>query len=204
MAILRRAMPEREFETLFARVRAGEAGAGDELFRGLYDDLLSTARRVFRSQRKSHTLEPTAVVHEAYLKIVRAGSHDWKDRAHFLAVAARAMRQVLVNHARDRAAAKRGGPVRGERVTLSGVAGDDPAAGADVLAVHEALEALAALDARPARVAELRVFAGLENREIAEALGVSLRTVELDWRMAKDFLAGRLGGTSVPRAAREG
>lgn len=186
-------MEENALETLFGRVRAGDPAADADLFARLYEDLHATARRVFASQRRSHTLQPTAVLHEAWLKMARAGSRDWKDRAHFLAVAAKAMRQVLVNHARDRAAAKRGGSDRGERVTLSGVAGDDPSAGADVLSVHEALEALALLDARPARVAELRVFAGLENREIAEALGVSLRTVELDWRMAKDFLAGRLG-----------
>ena len=186
-------MEENALETLFGRVRAGDAGADADLFARLYEDLHGTARRVFASQRRSHTLQPTAVLHEAWLKMARAGSRDWKDRAHFLAVAAKAMRQVLVNHARDRVAAKRGGLDRGERVTLSGVAGDDPASGADVLEVHEALEALARLDARPARVAELRVFAGLENREIAEAIGVSLRTVELDWRMAKDFLAGRLG-----------
>ena len=177
------------------RAEDGDAAAREELFALLYDELHRLAHAHVSRARGAMTWNTTTLLHEAYLKMARGASRDWKDRAHFLAVAARAMRQVLVNHARDRAAAKRGGKDRGERVTISGVAGDTAADGADVLAVHEALDDLAAMDPRPARVAELRVFAGLENREVAEALGVSLRTVELDWRLAKDFLAGRLGGT---------
>lgn len=189
-------MGETRIDEVLRRAQSGDAGAEGELFGLLYDDLHAAAGRIFRSQRRSHTLAPTALVHEAYLKMARPRAAAWKDRAHFLAVAARAMRQILVNHARDRGAAKRGGPDRGRRVTVDGVA-DAPGAELDVLDLHESLEALAALDARPARVAELRIFAGLEQREIAEALGVSLRTVELDWRMAKQFLASRLGGTEA-------
>ena len=175
---------------ILGRLRDGEPEAAGQLFDLCYAELRGLAGAVFSSQPKGHTLAPTALVHEAYLKMVGAEG-EWKDRAHFFAVAARAMRQVLINHARDKAALKRGGP-GGMRVTLSDAvtpAGRE----VDLAAVHEALEELQRLDERQARIAELRFFAGLENQEIAEALGVSLRTVELDWKMAKETLARRLG-----------
>jgi RNA polymerase sigma factor (TIGR02999 family) len=124
--------------------------------------------------------------------MARAGGDNVQDRGHFFAIAARAMRQVLVNHARDKQAAKRGGADKGQRVTLSGVQYEGLGPSPDVLAVHEALQELAQLDERQSRIAELRFFAGLDNREVADAIGVSLRTVELDWRMAKGWLAQRL------------
>jgi RNA polymerase sigma factor (TIGR02999 family) len=159
----------------------------DELYRELHE----MAGRIFRSQRSNHTLQATALVHEAYLKMAgREGA--WNDRTHFLATAARAMRQILVNHARDRGAAKRGGGVDRQRVTLSGVPLPEGALDLDVLSLHEALEELGTLDPRQARIAELRTFGGLTNKETAEAVGVSLRTVELEWRMAKDFLSRKL------------
>ncbi|HEX5135727.1 MAG TPA: ECF-type sigma factor [Planctomycetota bacterium] len=173
------------------RLRGGEPEAAGQLFDLCYAELRGLAGAVFRSQPKGHTLAPTALVHEAYLKMVGAEA-EWKDRVHFFAVAARAMRQVLINHARDKAALKRGSP-GGMRVTLSDAM--TPGGGeADLVAVHEALEKLRTLDERQGRIAELRFFGGLENKEIAEALGVSLRTVELDWKMAKETLAGLLGG----------
>jgi RNA polymerase sigma factor (TIGR02999 family) len=175
---------------LLHRLRDGEPDAAAALFERLYGELRALAGALFRSQKASHTLQPTAVVHEAFLKM--AAGAEWKDRAHFFAVAARAMRQVLVNHARDGAAQKRGGPAPLERVTLSGVADSAFERELDVLAVHEALDELARLDERQARIAELRFFGGLSNPEVAEALGVSLRTVELDWKMAKDRLARSL------------
>jgi RNA polymerase sigma-70 factor (ECF subfamily) len=173
---------------LLHRLRDGDGEAAGELFGLLYGELHGLAGRIFRSQRRDHTLQPTALVHEAYLKMVKPGS-EWQDRAHFCGVAAKAMRQILVNHARDRQALKRGGGAG--RVTLSDAA---RASGPDVevLAVHEALEELARLDARQARIAELRFFAGLNTREVAEVVGVAPRTVELDWKMAKDWLAQRL------------
>jgi RNA polymerase sigma factor (TIGR02999 family) len=177
------------------RLRGGEREAAGQLFDLCYAELRGLAGAIFRSQNRGHTLAPTALVHEAYLKMV-GGEGEWKDRVHFFAVAARAMRQVLINHARDKAALKRGGSggqAGGMRVTLS----DAVAPGgreADLVAVHEALERLRGLDERQSRIAELRFFAGLDNQEIAEALGVSLRTVELDWRMAKETLARDLGG----------
>lgn len=185
-----------EIERLLSRVRAGDAAAEGELFGALYDELKALAGRIFRSQRRAHTLQPTALVHEAFVKMHRPGGAGWNDRAHFLAVAARAMRQILVNHARDRAAQKRGGGEMGARVTLADVPGESFGPDLDVLAVNEALDELSALDERQARIAELRLFAGLAHREIAEVVGMSLRSVELDWKMAKDWLAQRLGPES--------
>ena len=183
-------MREDELESALERARAGEPGADQALFALLYDELHAMAARVFRSQRRHHTLQPTALVHEAYLKLARSGGRAWTDQAHFMNLAARAMRQILVNQARDRQAEKRGGG-EGHRVTLSGLAGelDDRL---EVLAVDDALTALARLDERQGRVAELRVFGGLTNPEVAQVIGVSLRTVEMEWKMAKAWLADHL------------
>ncbi|MHC4136375.1 MAG: ECF-type sigma factor [Planctomycetota bacterium] len=178
-----------EITLLLERVRSGEEEAASELFAELYGQLHGLAAAIFHSQRGNHTLQPTALVHETYLKMIRPGATPWQDRAHFCGVAAKAMRQILVNHARDKQALKRGGAAG--RVTLSDAAregGPD----LDVLAIHEALEELGQLDARQARIAELRFFAGLNTQEVAEVVGVAPRTVELDWRMAKDWLAQRL------------
>ncbi|MEM7248680.1 MAG: sigma-70 family RNA polymerase sigma factor [Acidobacteriota bacterium] len=191
--LARVSMDDDRVEGLLSRLREGDATAGEELFDILYPELRGLARSVFRSQPKQHTLQPTAVVHEAYLKVAQAASRGqgWQDRAHFFAVAARAMRQVLVNHARDKAAQKRGGDV--QQVTLTDAEDDGWSGLVDALAVHQALEKLAELDERQAKVAELRFFAGLANKEIAEVLGVSLRTVELDWKVAKSWLVRELG-----------
>ncbi len=178
---------------LLERIASGDLDASNELFEELYPELLGMARRVFSSQRKSHTLQPTALVGEAFIKMARPGAgKEYADRAHFLAVAAQAMRQILVNHARDRGAEKRGGGQARERVTLSGLGHDVTADELDALAVHDALEALAAIDERQAKVAEMRFFGGMTSREAAAALGISLRSVELDWTLAKRFLAERL------------
>lgn len=184
-----------EATALLARLQAGDAAAGEALYALLYDDLRRIAGRLFRTQRSGHTLGPTALVHEAWLKLAGAGSEArWNDSVHALAVAARAMRQVLANHARERGAAKRGGARARGRVTLSGLAGGAEASAVDAAALHEAFERLEALDARQARIAELRLLGGLDTAQIAALLGVSLRTVELDWRMAKDVLARHLAG----------
>jgi RNA polymerase sigma factor (TIGR02999 family) len=185
---------ENALEALLDRVRAGDQAAASDLFTEVYGELRALAGSLFRSQKASHTLQPTAVVHEAYVKMLRAaeGGANWRDRAHFFNVAAKAMRQVLVNHARDAQAHKRGGPEQ-QRVTLDDADGGEEPRVLDILAVHQALEELSQLDERQARMAELRFFAGLSNKEIAEVLGVALRTVELDWKMAKTWLAGRLG-----------
>jgi RNA polymerase sigma factor (TIGR02999 family) len=173
---------------------AAKLAAEQELFGRLYSELKDMAARIFNSQKKSHTLQPTALVHEAYLKMIRPEGRGFQDEGHFFATAARAMRQILVNHARDRAAHKRGGNRAGHRVTLSGLEDSGFDDHLEVLAVHEALEDLALLDERQARVAELRVFGGLTNQETATVIGVSLRTVEMEWKMAKIWMSDRLRG----------
>jgi RNA polymerase sigma factor (TIGR02999 family) len=160
------------------------------LFPQVYDELHRLAQHFFRGQRPDHTLQPTALVHEAYLRLFKAKAPAWRDREHFFCVAAQAMRQILVNHARDRRRLKRGGGR--ERVTLDDVVTVSRDDAPDLEALEGALEALAALDARKARLVELRYFVGLSNEEIAELFGVSLSTVKSDWRLAKAWLLERL------------
>lgn len=157
----------------------------------VYDELRALARSFFGRQRSDHTLEPTALVHDAYVRLVHQDKVDWNGRAHFFATAARAMRQILVNHAEAKGAQKRGGGWN--RVTLA-VADTDTERVVDILALEEALTRLEALDSRQARVVELRYFARMTIEETASVVGVSPRTVELDWRMAKAWLAKELDG----------
>jgi RNA polymerase sigma factor (TIGR02999 family) len=177
--------PESDVTRLLHAVNRGEPSAPEDLYRLVYEELRRLAGARMGSQRDGHTLQPTALVHEAYLRLVGSDSR-WQGRAHFFGAAARAMRQVLVDHARRRGARKRGGG-RG-RISLSDL---DPATEArldDLLALDEALERLAARDRRKASVVELRFFAGLEVDETARALGISPRSVHLDWRFAKAWL----------------
>lgn len=190
--------PAGEATRLLERVRLGDADAAQAVFALLYEDLHRIAHRVFRSQSGRSTLEPTALVHEAFLKMAGAdGAASWKDSAHALAVGARAMRQVLANHARDRIAQKRGGPQEGgqalDRVTISGVADGEGGREVDAAAFHEALDRLASLDERQGRIAEMRLLGGLSIEQIAVLIGVAPRTVELDWKMAKEQLRRWVG-----------
>jgi RNA polymerase sigma-70 factor, ECF subfamily len=171
--------------------------ASEQLAEALYPELRRLAGSLMRRERADHTLQPTALVGEAFLRLVDQTKTDWKDRAHFLGIAARVMRQVLVDHARRHAAAKRGAGV--QRVTFDDAAGVSGGQVVDLLVVNDALERLAALDERGARVVEMRVFAGLTIEEIAHVLGVSKRTVDADWAMARLWLARELGG-GAPRA----
>jgi RNA polymerase sigma-70 factor (ECF subfamily) len=162
----------------------------DELVQEIYGKLRALAGSYFRGQPSAHTLQPTALVHEVFLKLAAADPDTWKDRSHFLAIAATAMRQILTDQARRRRAGKRGG--QRERVTLSGIAaerGDE----VDVIALDQILGRLHALDVRQARLVELRFFAGMTEDEAAAALGVSVRTVQKDWRRVKAWLAVELG-----------
>ncbi|MHC5115279.1 MAG: sigma-70 family RNA polymerase sigma factor [Planctomycetota bacterium] len=170
----------------------GDPAAVEALFPLVYAELRAVAGSFFRGQRANHTLQPTALVHDAYVKL--AGSRDprWAGRAHFIAVAARAMRQILINHARDRRAEKRGGD--GARVTLVEEAVGGPAREADLVELDDALSRLEQLDARQCRIVELRYFGGLSVEETAMVLDVSAPTVKRDWRMARSWLFRELSG----------
>ncbi len=158
----------------------------------LYDELRRIAARQLQGERDGHSLQATAVVHEAYLKLVDLRRMRWQDRRHFLAVASRLMRQVLVDHARARLAAKRGGA--GPRVELTEASGVSEPRSVDFVALDGALERLAALDAEQARLVELRFFGGLTIAETAEVLGSSPATVKRDWETARLWLFRELGG----------
>ena len=165
------------------RVRAG---AADELFPACYDELRKIARRVLEREPRGHTLQPTALLHEAYLRLAGLDAEAVADRAHFVRVAARSMRQVLVDHARRRGAAKRGGGRA--RVTLAGLAAEGSGEGVDLLDLDAALARLAELDARKARVVELRFFGGLSTQAAAHSLGIAPKTAEADWYFARAWL----------------
>jgi RNA polymerase sigma-70 factor, ECF subfamily len=152
----------------------------------VYDELRGLARRYFRNERPSHTLQPTALVHEAYLRLVDQTRVDWQGRTQFFAVASVVMRRILVDYARAQQRARRGGGHC--KLQLGSNISPVEMGECEILAVHDALEKLAALDAREAKVVELRFFGGLKMDEIAEALGVSKRTAEDDWRHAKAWL----------------
>lgn len=164
----------------------------EELLAIVYDELRQIAGRQLRGERADHTLQPTALVHEAYLRLVDASDLNWEGRGHFFGTAARAMRQVLVDHARRRNADKRGGGW--ERVTLDTGLAEADAVAADVLDLHAALQKLALHDADLARLVELRFFAGLTLDEAADALGVSRRKAAKDWSVARLWLQRELGG----------
>jgi len=169
------------------------AAVADELMPLVYEELRVLARRHLRRAGPSGTLQPTALVHEAYLRMVGSEGAPWESRAHFFAVASLAMRQILVSHARERAAAKRGGGR--ERVTLHEGLTPSQEPEVDLLALSQALERLEALEERQARIVTLRFFAGMSVPEVALALGVSTATVEREWRFAKAWLWAELSRT---------
>lgn len=162
----------------------------EELLPLVYDELRALARSFLARERVGHTLQPTALVHEAFLRLVDQRRVNWKGRAHFFAVAAQMMRRVLVDSARKKKASKRGGGW--ERVSLSNEPGGPELLVEEVLALDAALTKLAELDPRQARVVELRFFAGLGSAETADLLGVSKRTVEGDWTHARTWLKREL------------
>jgi RNA polymerase sigma-70 factor (ECF subfamily) len=174
----------------------GDQTALDALLPLVEQELRRLARHYMRGERAGHTLQPTALVNEAYLRLVDIAHVRWQNRAHFLAVAARTMRRVLVDMARAKGYQKRGG-----RVPLVPLDEVDVAAArpdADVVALHDALEALAAVDARKAHVVELRYFGGLTVEETAEVVGVAPETVMRDWKFAKAWLLRELSPDAPP------
>jgi len=184
--------PAAEVTQLLVAWGAGDRLAGERLLPAVYAELRRQAARAMRRESSEHTLQATALVHEAYLRLVDQRRAVWRGRAHFFGVAAQVMRRILVDHARERHAAKRGGGVR--QLTLGGAdaAGPDAGQGVDVLALHEALERLAALDSDQARIVELRYFGGLSIEETAEALDVSPATVKREWAVARAWLRREL------------
>ena len=171
--------------------RGGEATALDRLLPLVYDELARIARGALRSERADHTLQTRALVHEAYLRLIDADV-SWQDKAHFMAVAARTMRRVLVDHARSRRRQKRGGGA--VKVELEDIAAVITGPSVDVLDLHEALDALAAFDQRKADIVELHFFGGLSYDETAEAVGISPATVHRELRFAKAWLRNKLSG----------
>lgn len=165
----------------------GDPQAAEKLLPLVYEELRSLAAGFFRRERPDHTLEPTALVHEAFMRLVDQTAIAWKDRTHFFAVAATAMRHILTDHARRRNAAKRGGDW--ERITLDAAVTPPTESSIDVVALDTALTKLAALDERKHRIVELRFFGGLTVDEVARVLDVSRTTVESDWRGAKAWLS---------------
>ena len=180
-----------EITPLLGRAQAGDERARGKLIGLVYDELRRVATRLMRRERTGHTLSPTAVVHEALIRLLGAAVFDKAaDRSELFASAARAMRQVLVDHARRRAADRRGGGW--QRVSLDRVLDYFAEQKLDVVAVHEALNRLAELNERQSQVMTLRYFGGLTISEVAKALGVSPVTVERDWRLARAWLRDQL------------
>jgi RNA polymerase sigma-70 factor (ECF subfamily) len=179
--------------------RDGDATAFDRLVPLVHDELRRLARAYMAKERAGHTLQPTALVNEAYLRLINVHQIQWQNRAHFLAMAARTMRRILVDSARARGNEKRGGGV--EKVPLDELALGQTASEMDVLRVDEALQALAAIYPRQHDVVELRFFGGLTIEETAEVLGISPDTVKRDWRFAKLWLVRELSHAPSSRNA---
>ncbi len=180
---------------LRSRGQSGAASgpAAARLSEIVHGKLRGLAGVLFEAERGDHTLQPTALAHEAYLKLIEQERVSWQDEAHFLAIAAQAMRRILVDHARARGSLKRG--VGWEKVEIeSGLLGEQVVDRLDVVAVHEALERLRAISERQARIAELRFFGGLSMEAVAEVMETSLGTIKREWRFAKAWLARALKG----------
>ena len=192
-----RSLPDTaQITELLQRAGSGDAGAGQELAPLIYDELRRLARNCMRQERRDHTLQTTALVHEAYLRLL-GGRAGWQSRFQFFSVAASVMRRTLIDYARARNAAKRGGSA-----VLVSLGGDtDPAARESldkILDVHRALDALASQDPRAARIVELRFFTGLEIQEIADLLQLSTRTVKRDWDFARSWLYANIAESYGP------
>jgi len=174
---------------------SGDGQAREQMLPLIYDELRRLAASYLRRERPDHTLQPTALVHEAYIRLIDQRQVDWSNRAQFIGLAAVMMRRILVNHARDRIAAKRGGSA--ERVPLTIVAELIGAPEVDLLGLDEALDRLAALDGRKSQIVELKFFGGLTMDEIAATLGVSRATVERDWTFSRAWLYRAIAGGSA-------
>jgi RNA polymerase sigma factor (TIGR02999 family) len=176
---------------LLARFRSGDSTALADVFPLIYDELLRLARQQLRREPDGHTLSPTALVHEAYMRLVDYSRVEWANRAHFMAIASTAMRRILVDHARGHRSLKRGGGVR--PVSIDAVEVGAEARADQRVASDEALERLRQVEPRQAQVVECRFFGGMTEEETAEALGIGLRTAKRDWARAKSWLHREIG-----------
>lgn len=174
---------------ILGQIGAGDESAPDQLLEIVYDDLRRLAGAYFKNERPGHTLQPTALVHEAYMRLVNWDNVTWQNRAHFFAVAAQVMRHILIDHARGKGAQRRYG---GERVLIAEADRLAESTEIDVLRLEEALQELAKADARQARIVEMRFFGGLSNHETGHVLGISERTVKREWAFAKAWLRREL------------
>ena len=181
---------------LLEKLEPGDRHAEELMFADVYAEMRALAARHLRRERKSHTLQPTALVHEAYLKLAGQTRVDWQGRAHFLAVAAKAMREILVDHARRHKAAKRCG--NRHRIALDVNLVVESSRDIDLLALEDALTRLAKLDPRQAKMIELRFFGGLSVAEVAKVMGISKRSVEREWTMVRAWLRRELGRSGMP------
>ncbi len=193
--------PSTELTCLLARWADGDTAARDELLAVVYAELRQLAGGYMRRERADHTLQPTALVHEAFLRLTNGAPVSWADRSHFFRVAARAMRRVLVDHGRGAGAAKRGSGQKNqlldEQIVIPGI-------DVEILALDEALTRLGTLDERLLQVVELRYFTGFGVEEVAKILDVSSRTVKRDWRSARAWLLAELGPADESAEADEG
>jgi len=186
--------PAVDITGLLKKLNGANPDAVAEIVSVVYPELRRIARAYMRGERGEHTLQPTALINEAWIRLVDQTRVDWRDRSHFFGVAASMMRRVLVDHARQRLAEKRGGGSR--KLTIDWVemeAGGEKLT--EVLSVHEALERLDGIDPRLAKIVEMRYFAGMDVDETAAALGISPRTVDREWSMARAWLSTQLAAT---------
>ena len=183
---------EGQVTSLLAAWSQGNQNALNELMPLVYNELHRIARRSWNWRNQGNTLQPTALINEAFLKLAGAENASFQNRCHFIAVACTAMRQILVNHAKSRRAAKRGSG--GVTISLEEVQLAVHQEATEVVALHEALERLQAIDSRKSKIVEMRYFGGLSIEETAEALGVSVITVNRDWRLARTWLIREMNG----------
>ena len=187
-------MPETNVTQMLVDASNGKRDSLEQLLPLVYDELRRLADSFMRLERANHTLQPTALVHEAYLRLIDQREVNWQNRAHFFSIAAETMRRILVNHALSHKAAKRGGEAT--RVSIDEAASFAGGREIDLVLLDEALKRLAELDSDQARIVELRFFGGLTVKEVAEVTAISTATVEREWRTAKAWLQSQISGPS--------
>ncbi|MDQ4122645.1 MAG: sigma-70 family RNA polymerase sigma factor [Acidobacteriota bacterium] len=186
-------MENRQVTELLEAGNRGDKAALDKLFPLIYDELRIIANALLKNERPNHTLQPTALVHEAFMRLTGTESAvAWQNRAHFFGIAARSMRQILVNYANARNAEKRGGAVSREQLTIDAAVDSLTALNVEILDLHSALEKLAQLDETAERIVELRFFGGLTHEEVAEVLNITVAAARREWEMAKTWLYAEL------------